>query len=381
MLANPGGEARPQLAPAQVQRLETEALNRRAADRIRALRREADALASRERSMLGELRRLEVERDLRTEEYERTTRELTDTEQQIADASSRLAALQERARAQVPGLSARLVELYKLGQAGYLRLMLGVDDLREMGRAYRFVSALQVLDAQRVQEHRRTLAELTAAITGLRQKRERLGTLQAEARTSKLEAEKAAAAREALIAQIDATRDMNARWVADLQAAQQQIQDALARMAGTGRAADATPSLPLAPFRGAIDWPADGRVLTRFGLQRNARFNTAIIRNGVEIAARPNSPVFAVHEGAVAFADVFTGFGNLVIVDHGNQAYSLYGNLADMSVRAGSRVARGQSVGSTGASLPGASAGGPLVYFELRIDGKPVDPVEWLKKR
>jgi septal ring factor EnvC (AmiA/AmiB activator) len=106
-----------------------------------------------------------------------------------------------------------------------------------------------------------------------------------------------------------------------------------------------------------------------------------VIRNGVDIAARANAPVFAVHEGTVAFADFFSGFGNLVIVDHGSQAFSLYGNLAEMSVKPGVGVTRGQSVGSVGGALIGGKGGGPLLYFELRIDGVPVDPVEWLKKR
>jgi septal ring factor EnvC (AmiA/AmiB activator) len=374
--------ARPQLPPAQVERLETEALQRRAADRIRALRKEAETLASRERSLLDELRRLEVERDLRTEQYDQDTRELTAIEGQIADASSRLTSLQERARSQLPDLSARLVELYKLGNGGYLRLMLSVDDLREMGRAYRFVSALQHIDAERVREHRKTLAEVTATLGALKAQRERLAAVKEEAGRAKLAAEKAASAREALIAQIDASRDLNAQWVAELQSAQQKLQQAIARMAGgEPRPNEPGLSLPIRPFRGAIEWPADGRVTVPFGRQRNSRFNTAVIRNGVEIAARANAPVFAVHEGTVAFADFFSGFGNLVIVDHGSQAFSLYGNLADMSVTQGARVARGQSVGSVGAALADARPGGPTLYFELRIDGKPVDPVEWLKKR
>ena len=71
-----------------------------------------------------------------------------------------------------------------------------------------------------------------------------------------------------------------------------------------------------------IDWPVEGRVARPGSArQRNSRFNTTVIRNGVEIAARANAPVFAVHEGTVAFADVFSGFGNLVILDHGGQAY------------------------------------------------------------
>jgi septal ring factor EnvC (AmiA/AmiB activator) len=84
----------------------------------------------------------------------------------------------------------------------------------------------------------------------------------------------------------------------------------------------------------------------------------------------------AVHDGVVAFAGPFSGFGNLVIVDHGAQNFSLYGDLLDFSVAKGARVDRGQALGSAG-PLP---SGGTGLYFELRVDGRPVDPLQWLKK-
>ena len=84
----------------------------------------------------------------------------------------------------------------------------------------------------------------------------------------------------------------------------------------------------------------------------------------------------AIDEGKVAYADLFSGFGQLVILDHGQKTYSLYGHLSAMAVQRGGTVERGQTVGSSGTTPTGV----PAVYFELRIDGKPVDPVQWLKR-
>ena len=100
-------------------------------------------------------------------------------------------------------------------------------------------------------------------------------------------------------------------------------------------------------------------------------------RTGIEIAARGELAVAAVHEGVVAYAAPFAGFGNLVIVDHGSQAFSLYGYLSQVGVQRGARVAHGQPVGVTGTSPTGAAA----LYFELRVDGRAVDPLQWLKWR
>ena len=79
----------------------------------------------------------------------------------------------------------------------------------------------------------------------------------------------------------------------------------------------------------------------------------------------------------MAYADVFTGFGNLVILDHGGNDYSLYGYLASMAVARGDRVEAGTELGRVGL----APAGPPALYFEMRVDGRSVDPVQWLKSR
>jgi septal ring factor EnvC (AmiA/AmiB activator) len=84
-----------------------------------------------------------------------------------------------------------------------------------------------------------------------------------------------------------------------------------------------------------------------------------------------------VHEGTVAYAAPFTGFGTLVIVDHGQSAFTLYGYLAEAVVSAGTNVSRGTVLGTLGQS----PSGGAALYFEVRIDGRPVDPLQWLRRQ
>jgi len=89
------------------------------------------------------------------------------------------------------------------------------------------------------------------------------------------------------------------------------------------------PSQPApAPFKGDLDWPVAGTVAGGFGRQINRRFHTSVVSNGIRIAAEAETPVTAVHEGVVAYATTFTGFGKLVIIDHGLVTFSLYGYLA-----------------------------------------------------
>jgi septal ring factor EnvC (AmiA/AmiB activator) len=223
-----------------------------------------------------------------------------------------------------------------------------------------------------VAAYRDTLVQLRAATTSLEERGARLQALQQQAVTARQAAARAVANRAALVAEIDARRDLNAQLIGELQAAAERL-GSLAPAA----VSSASVILPIRPFRGDLDWPAAGRLAARFGRQRDARFGTTVLRSGVSIAAPPGSPARAVHEGVVAYAEPFPGYGNLVILDHGSQAYSLYGYLGTIDAQKGARVNRGQAVGTIGT----APAGGAELYFELRIDGKPVEPVQWLKQR
>ena len=348
---------------------------KRTEDRLRALQREADALAAQERTVLVELRKLEVERQISVEQLNRVERDRAEVQGKLDVAESRAAALAQAAATQLPDVEARLEHLYKMGRAGYWRLLLNVDDLQALGRAYRTASTLTEIDRARVQEYYATLDALATERKALQARAEEIAGLQAEAVRARAAAEKAVAARTALVSAIDARRDLNAELVGELQAAQEKLQGSLTQME-TGRGAAVTP-LPLRPFQGDLPWPTAGRVLRPFGRQPTSRFGTAIVRNGMEIEAPEGQPVRNIHEGTVAFADQFEGYGNLVIVDHGSRAYSLYGYLNSVGATRGQRLDPQAVVGTVGRN-PG---GNPALYFELRVDGAAVDPLQWLKKR
>jgi septal ring factor EnvC (AmiA/AmiB activator) len=355
-----------------------EAMAARAAARIKVLQQEAGTLASRERTLLEDLRKLEVERDLRAEEFTASTLELQRIERELDDTAVRIAGLEQTAESQLPDLAARMVELYKVGNGGYLRMLMSVGDLRDMGRAYRFVSGLQGLDRRRVAEHRRTLTDLRKAQASLEGRRSQATLAQAAVARARDAAAQAVTAHAGLIRRIDERRDLASQLMGELEAARQRLQRTIDDAAhGRPREAGAVMGLPLRPFKGDIEWPVAGTVAGGFGRQVNRKFHTSVVSNGIRIAAVASTPVTAVHDGTVAYATAFTGFGNLVIIDHGSVAFSLYGYLADIDVVSGERVAQGQRLGSVGTSLEGE----PSLYFELRIDGKPVDPLQWLKRK
>jgi septal ring factor EnvC (AmiA/AmiB activator) len=362
------------LAAAQApDRQAADALAKRAADRLAALQKEAEALAGREKTLLGELRKLEIDREIKVENLASLERDAADVRVRIASAGARAKALEGEADKQRPDIEARLVRLYKLGRAGYWRLLLDVNSLRDLGRAYRTAAALSRIDRDRVEEHRRTMTALATERASLQARAKELAGLEGQARRASEAVESAVAARSARVKEIDDRRDLNAQLTGELQEAQHRLQTTIAQMAA-GHDVPAA-SLPLKPFRGGLPWPADGVVSSAFG--RPLRDAPASTKNGIQLSLPEGQPVHAVHEGVVAYADAFTGYGNLVIIDHGDKAYSLYGHLSGVSVKKGDRVDPATTVGITGRD----PSGNPSLYFELRVDGTPVDPLQWLKRQ
>ncbi len=358
----------------------------RVAARIKALQAESDRLASQARTVFGELRKLELDREIRRQEVVKADAELARVTADRDRTERRVAGLEAVRVAQTPAVKERLVELSKRGRGGSVQLLLASHDVRAMGRMARGVAAVAELDRMRLEAHRKTLTAERDALNELDQQRDAVEQLQRrhgppapqphdhrqrEATRARAAVDAAVTARNRLIDDLDQRLDLAAQYVEELQHAQLEIEKTIA---GAG---SAVISLPIAPFRGDLPWPLDGPVTARFGRVPAGRFGTTIVRNGIEVGAREGATATAVHEGTVAFAAPFSGFGTLVIVDHGGSAFTLYGHLLESAVSAGTNVSRGTPLGRVGLS----PAGGAGLYFELRIDGRPVDPLQWLARR
>jgi septal ring factor EnvC (AmiA/AmiB activator) len=126
-------------------------------------------------------------------------------------------------------------------------------------------------------------------------------------------------------------------------------------------------------------WPvSDGKVINRFGRQKVPGGESEIMLTGITIRALVGTPVDAVHAGRVIFADWLAGYGNMVIIDHGKKFWTTYAHLQDMFVNKGQDVERKQQIGSVGDT---GSLIGTQLYFEIRKDGKAIDPELWLINR
>jgi septal ring factor EnvC (AmiA/AmiB activator) len=175
----------------------------------------------------------------------------------------------------------------------------------------------------------------------------------------------------------DATRRLEA-FIRDLQAKRRRATVRPPSSAPTRPAPGDTGAGGLASVRGRLAWPADGKVVGEFGAQVHPRFGTKTFRNGIDIEVAEGTDIKAVYPGHVVYTGWFRGYGNLIIVDHGGEYYTLYAHAAEIRVSEGDDVKQGQSIGTVGDT---GSLQGPRLYFEVRHQGKPQDPSQWLRPK
>lgn len=127
------------------------------------------------------------------------------------------------------------------------------------------------------------------------------------------------------------------------------------------------------PFRGrgTLPWPVQGQVVRGFGNIVDPKYKTVTKSTGIDIETTRGNPVQAVEAAKVSFADIFMGYGRMIILDHGERSHSIYSRLGELEVKVGDTIAKGGVIASSGDTL----------HFEFRVGGRSVDPLEYLMPR
>lgn len=346
-------------------------------DRLRVIRerraileKDLARLRGQEKSLLGEVEQLEVEVRLRGEQMRETQLVLQRANEQMDATVKQVRALEGTLRQTRPVLAARARALYKLGELSYLRMLLSVDRPSDMLRGYRFVSALARRDNQRIAGFRGDLQRLSAVRADLERRTAEALALRTDLGRTRRALDADRRRKSELLTSLVEKKELSAAYVQELAEAEGKLSQLLAGLA------EGDVAVPVAAFKGALPWPVAGKVRLGFGRVKHPKFDTYTLHNGLDVDVAADTPVGAVHEGTVVFADRFRGYGLMVVVDHGSKVHTLYAQLGDARVEAGQRVRSGEVVGTTGSS----SLEGPGLYFEIRAQGRPQDPIEWLGK-
>jgi murein hydrolase activator len=338
-------------------------------ERKAALEKDLARLRGQERSLLGEVEALELAVRLREQDLTQTRLVAQRTQAELDATLKRVRVLERSLDAARPFLVTHARALYKLGELSYVRMLLSVDKPSDIFRGYRFVSTLARRDNDRVARFRADLSDLGAERAALEHRSQASLVQRAELEQARRNLDADRRRKTELLTSLVEKKEVHVAFVQELQDAEEKLRQLLQGL-GEGEVA-----VPLSAFRGALPWPAAGRVRSGFGRHKHPRFDTYTVQNGIEIDSPEDAPVTAVYQGTVAFAEHFKGYGLMVVLDHGGKHHTLYAHLSQTAVEVGQKVAAGDILGKAGEGSEGSG-----LYFEVRFQGRPEDPLEWLKK-
>jgi murein hydrolase activator len=341
--------------------------------RRRAEETAARMLAEQERSVLDTLGEAETALEDARAELRRVEGERAAAQAALARAEEAERAAQARMRARLAELRPRLDARARLGRGGELRLLLASGSLADLVKRRYLLDRILSRDLALLADARAALADEERARADRGREAVRLAALAQEADQQRAQSEARREERETLLAALRTARGFHERAAREAAEQARRLEELVARLpAQRGGAAARFPAL-----RGRLSAPAPGPITVGFGRVVNPKFNTVTVQHGVDIGARAGAPVRAVAPGRVVHAGWFKGYGNLVIVDHGDGYHTLVAHLGTMQRAMGEEVAAGSLLGTVGDS---GSIKGPYLYFEIRDKGRPVDPRPWLAR-
>jgi septal ring factor EnvC (AmiA/AmiB activator) len=367
-----------------------QAEQRRLQETQQQLKREREKAAEarrRETSLLAELEQTEQRLASKRREVSRLDTRIKRVQGDISALRGDIDRLQGHRAEQEQALAQRLRMIYKIqAQGAALPIVLSGDDPAARMAILRSLGNLAALDARLIQEYRVTSTRLADRKEREEARQQELAGLRAEAKSEQAEVDREAAKRRVLLAKVRDERAYHERMVGELTEASKRLEAFVRELqAKQRRLARVPPPPPGEPprtgfgaLRGRLPWPTEGRIVSAFGAQVHPRFGTRTFRNGVDIEAAVGTDVASVYAGHVVFTGWFKGYGNLIILDHGGDYYTLYAHVAEILVKEGDDVRQGQRIGTVGDT---GSLAGPRLYFEVRHGGKPQDPSDWLRQR
>jgi len=327
-------------------------------------------------------KRSRAERELaETEKSEQDARrQLTEVRAELGQSRDRQAELQQQSVRQRQHLEeqrsmlAQQVRMaYVQGNEEWLRVALNQEDVTALGRRMTYYSYLSRQRGETIRDVTAALAELEATRTELEAELQHLIALEARAAEKVEEIARMRATRSTLVSQISADIRNKDAEISRLQAQANELTELVEALARVVPAMPETGAEPFAGKTASLNWPVKGAVQRRFGAPRAGG---TLKWQGVLLKAPAGADVRSVYHGRVVFSDWLNGMGLLVIVDHGSGYMSLYAHNQDLLKDVGDWVNPDEVIAHVGDS-GGQNAAG--LYFEIRKDGKPVDPQRWVR--
>lgn len=344
--------------------------------RIASLQQELETVRGRYDSLRKELGRTERQIGSLSRKLKKLDNDLASQQEKMAELRQRAAQLQQSVAAQRHYLAGQIRASYAMGRQEYMKILLNQENPSTVGRVITYYDYLNKARAERIQTLGKTISELEQVRAELEAQTERLRSLRDQRAREKQQLEASRGEREMLVRQLKAEIKDKDQHLSGMMRDENELKQLIQALSEALEDIPAEPGnrKPFGNLKGKLKWPTGGPLVVSYGSPRKLG---KLTWQGVMIGASSGQEVRAVSHGRVAFADWLRGYGLLIIIDHGDGYMSLYGHNQSLYKETGDWVEAAEVIATVGDSGGHDSTG---LYFEIRKDGQPTDPVRWCRR-
>lgn len=294
-------------------------------------------------------------------------------QEKISKLEPRLKSAEQNIILQKNILGLRLRSIYKEGPIFPLKVAFSSDNISDLLQELKYMRLIARSDSELLQNYMAQLEQIKADKKSLYTVRAKLVRFEKSTISKKREIENAKKEKSKFLRKIKKKKGLSVKARKELVAASNNLNDLIDKLleklvSGEG--------LDISDKKGRLMFPLNGKILNQFGRKRVKQYDTYIVYNGINLKAKKGTPVRAVFDGKVLYTGELEGYGNLIIVGHGKDYHTLYGHLDRITVAANKVVKKGEVIALSGDT---GSLEGESLYFEMRKNGKPIEPVRWFK--
>jgi len=348
---------------------------------IKSVKDEINNLQKKESGYLEAL--YKIEKLLRDTEKELQTieRDLELAKKEIEQGEDELIFEKRMLKEKTKLLENRLREIYKRRLTGYMEILFNSESFSDFLTRFRYIKKILSLDAEVISDIQQQMKKIEDNKMNLENREEILSLLKKEVEKEKENIDFSIKARKSIINKIDSQKEVYLKSLKELEQSSQEIKNIIERIYKQ-REEDSkrvtqkeVPAITLKPKKGILALPVQGKLISGYGRHKNTDFNTYTFNSGIDISAPLGQVVHAAGSGEVIYTGSIKGYGQIIIIDHGGRITTLYAHLSKILIDIGEKVKKGQIVGQVGDS---GGVSSTRLHFEVRVEGKPTDPMNWL---
>ena len=372
------GPGKPGDPDRKIERFEMEAqdIDRQIEEREATL----EDITQKELDVLDSLNRLDISMNKTGRRLSTGKSRLANLEKKIAKTTEHYKKLTKQIGINQDYAAQRLIALYKISWSGKMGLLASAGSMHELLERQRTLERILAHDEEVRQQLLEDKMRLKDLLDQLNAQQIKKRSLQTKIKKQFREISRQRARRTALLEEMRNKRSLQIAAIESLQQAAEALDQTIAALKVENYPAEQLTNVNMQPFseyKGLLKMPVKGKIITAFGPYQHPKFKVTNFRSGIDIEADRGAKVQAVFAGHILYASWFKGYGNMIIINHGDNYYTVYAHLEALLKTRGDYVNTGDDIATVGDS---GSMLGPNLYFEVRHRGKPMNPLEWIIK-